>query len=271
MLRNKWQYHLLKMLKKQIPTQEMNDLSDELYKQYKNGFVTHGSKGKVPEQCRGLAKYLAKYVVSPPIAVRRIVCYDGRNVRYWYNDHTTKARKDEAVDVLTFIGRMVQHILPKWFQRMRYFGLQATRTFKKWAEVIKEGLRRIGRVVKGAYQVISPKKYRERYMEGCGRDPMMCLYCGCEMDLWTIWHPKYGVIYDEFENIKSGKCEPARIPSRGDGCTIRASAHGVQLSMFPLWDRGLGQRSHYRPGDWTSSGCAEVHGRVDANSRVPRM
>ena len=27
------------------------------------------------------------------------------------------------------------------------------------------------------------------------------------MGLYRIWHPKYGVIYDELENIKAGKYE----------------------------------------------------------------
>jgi len=39
--------------------------------------------------------------------------------------------KEESLDVLTFIGRMVQHILPKGFQRIRYYGLQATKTYEK--------------------------------------------------------------------------------------------------------------------------------------------
>ncbi|WP_394332141.1 transposase [Piscirickettsia litoralis] len=37
----------------------------------------------------------------------------------------------ETIDAVTFIGRMVQHIFPKGFQRVRYFGLQATASFKK--------------------------------------------------------------------------------------------------------------------------------------------
>jgi len=51
---------------------------------------------------------LAKYVVSPPISLRRILSYDGQRVRYWYNDHKTKQRQEEEVSALTFIGRMVQ-------------------------------------------------------------------------------------------------------------------------------------------------------------------
>jgi hypothetical protein len=69
---------------------------------------------------------------------KEIVRYDGETVTYWYNDHETKARKEESLDVLTFYGRKVQHILPKGFQRIRYYGLQATKTYEKWSEVIKK-------------------------------------------------------------------------------------------------------------------------------------
>jgi hypothetical protein len=109
-----------------------------LWKKYPRGLVAHVTKGKVPEQCRGLAKYLAKYVASPPIAIRRLIGYSGEEVTYWYKDHHTKKKAVVTVNVMTFIGRMVQHILPKGFQRVRYHGLQATKTFKKWVHVIKE-------------------------------------------------------------------------------------------------------------------------------------
>jgi len=35
-------------------------------------------KGDVPNRYRSVAKYLAKYVVSPPISVRRVDAYDGK-------------------------------------------------------------------------------------------------------------------------------------------------------------------------------------------------
>ncbi|MCP3889926.1 MAG: hypothetical protein GY702_13800 [Desulfobulbaceae bacterium] len=109
-----------------------------LWKQYPKGFVAHVTKGKVPKKCKGLARYLAKYVASPPIAVSRIVEYDGEAVTYWYRDHESKAKKVETVSVFTFIGRMVQHILMKGFNRVRYYGLQATKSYSKWASSRKE-------------------------------------------------------------------------------------------------------------------------------------
>jgi len=153
---------------------EMKKMVDILYKGYPKGFVANISKGEAPEKAKGLAKYLAKYMASPPISVRRIIKYNGETVTYWYNDHETKARKEETVDVLTFIGRMVQHILPKGFQRIRYYGLQATRTYKKWSEVIKEGIKNFGKDLKGAYEVVASRSYRKRYMESSGKDPLGC-------------------------------------------------------------------------------------------------
>lgn len=235
-IHKKWRYHLLKMMKEIMPTDEVKRVVDDLWKKYPKGFVAHVTKGKVPDQCRGLAKYLAKYVASPPIALRRIIGYTGQDVTYWYKDHQTKGAEVVTVDVLTFIGRMVQHILPKGFQRIRYYGLQATKTFKKWVEVIKEGLRKVGQAIKGAYEVVASKGYRERYKEMSGRDPLICRCCGREMYLWKIWHPKYGTIYDEWENLKAGKYEQLvkERDTGGGGYSIWSPAGGVQLPLFPV-------------------------------------
>lgn len=199
-LHKKWQYYLLKMLKEEIKTEEIKEVVDKLWKKHKeSGFVVHIDKVNVPKDCEKLAKYLGKYVVSPPISIKRIVNYDGSEVTYWYRDHKTGKKEVVTVDVLTFIGRMVQHILPKGFKRIRYYGIQATRTFEKLKGLVDSALRLIGRVIKGIYRVVCKKKYRERYKGVSGRDPFVCSKCGGEMILWQIWHPKYGVIYDELE------------------------------------------------------------------------
>ena len=167
-IHKKWQYYLFKMLREFDPSVEMKSLINDLYKKYPDGLVAYVTKGDVPEKCRGLARYLAKYVASPPIAVRRIIKYTGQYVTYWYKDHQTKRKEVLVVDTYTFIGRMVQHIMPGNFQRVRYYGLQATKTFTKWSEAIKEGLKKVGRVIKGVYEIIKEKTYRERYREMSG-------------------------------------------------------------------------------------------------------
>ena len=151
-----------------------------------------------------MARYVAKYVVSPPIAVRRIDRYDGERVTYHYRSHRTDRVEHETVDVDTFIGRMVQHTTPKGFKRIRYYGVQATKTFAKVKAVIQAALAKVEGVVRGAVQIITRLTYRQRYAQSTGRDPLICPHCRGEMEVWRIWHPTYGVIYDEGEVIKRG-------------------------------------------------------------------
>jgi len=47
---------------------------------------------------------------------------------------------------------MVQHILPKRFHRMRYYGLHATCKAKKVKVVLKELMVALGRLLKGTYR-----------------------------------------------------------------------------------------------------------------------
>jgi len=204
LLRRKWQWHLLRMLRETLKTAGVNQLVDACFTRYPQGLVTNVQKGQVPSQYQSLARYVAKYVVSPPIAVRRIDRYDGHRVTYHYRSHRTERVEHETVDVDTFIGRMVQHTTPKGFKRIRYYGVQATKTFAKVKVLIREALAKVEGVIKGAVQIIARLTYRQRYERSTGRDPLICPHCRGEMGLWRIWHPTYGVIYDEGEVIKRG-------------------------------------------------------------------
>jgi hypothetical protein len=204
LLRHKWQWYLLSMVRQTLKTEAVNRLVDGCFKKYPNGLVTNVQKGTVPAGYQSLARYVAKYVVSPPIAVRRIDRYDGERVTYHYRSHRTERVERETVDVNTFIGRMVQHTVPKGFKRIRYYGVQATKTFAKVKVLIQEALAKVEGVVKGAIKIIARLTYRQRYAQSTGRDPLCCPHCRSEMGLWRIWHPTYGVIYDEVQVIKRG-------------------------------------------------------------------
>jgi putative transposase len=151
-----------------------------------------------------LASDVAKYVVSPPIAVRRIDRYDGQWVTYHYRSHRTDRTERETVEVKTFIGRMIQHTMPKGFKRIRYYGVQATKTFATVKVAMQAALAKVEEVVTGAVKIIARLSYRQRYEQSTGRDPLICSHCGGAMELWRMWHPRYGVIYDEAQVIKRG-------------------------------------------------------------------
>ncbi len=235
-LHKKWQYHLLTMLKERVGTPEMTQQIDALWQKYPNGLVAYLEEGKVPAGGQGLAYYLAKYVVSPPISLRRILGYDGQRVRYWYRDHKTGKREVAELPVLRFIGRMVQHILPKGFHRMRYYGLHATCKHQRVRSLLKTIWVAIGRAIKGTYRVVARKTYRERVSASTGHDPLRCARCGGSMMLWKVWHPRYGVVYDEIEAIRRGRYGPRGVgPPGGEPEACRGPLEQLWLPFMRGW------------------------------------
>jgi Putative transposase len=237
MLRKKWQWHLLTMLRQTVKTKEIHRLGDACYRRYREGFVTNVQKGDVPSRYQSLATYLATYVVSPPISLRRIDRYDGQQVTYHYRSHKSEQVERETVDVYTFIGRMIQHVFPKGFQRIRYYGVQATKTFATIKHVIQEALAKVKGIVKGAIKIIAPMTYRQRYQQSTGQDPLCCPHCHSDMGVWRIWHPTYGVIHDELEAMRRGKYasqETRAAPEGGAGRALWAASNRVPLSLFGL-------------------------------------
>jgi hypothetical protein len=132
---------------------------------------------------------------------------------------------------------MMQHVFPKSFQRIRYYGVQATKTFAKLKGVIQEALTKVKGIVKGAIKILAPLTSRQRYQQSTGRDPLRCPHCQRAMGLWRIWHPTYGVIYDELEAMRRGKYasqETRAAPGGGARRALRAASGGVSISLFGL-------------------------------------
>ena len=65
----------------------------------------------------------------------------------------------------------------KGFKRIRYYGMQATKTLAKMKVVIQAALAKVEGVVKGAVQIIARLTYRQRYEQSTGRDPLICPHC----------------------------------------------------------------------------------------------
>jgi hypothetical protein len=204
LLRRTWQWHLLTLLRQTLRSDAVHRLVDACCTPYPQGLVANVHQGQVPAQAQSVARDVAQYVVSPPLAVRRIDRYDGARVTYHDRSHRPDRVEHETVDVLTCIGRMVQHTLPKGLKRIRYSGVQATKTFAKVKAVLHIALAKVEGIVKGAVKIIARLTYRQRYAQSTGRDPFRCPHCQREMEVWRIWHPAYGVIYDEGEVIKRG-------------------------------------------------------------------
>jgi hypothetical protein len=245
LLHRRWQTAVLELISSRLAGNARAEaLVADVRRRYPQGFVAH-LQGNVLPRMQQLTRYLVKYVVSPPLALSRIVAYDGEQgtVTYWYRDHLQQGKKTvETVSRETFIGRMVQHILPKGFQRIRYYGLQASCTLQK----VRAQLLRLFEVAEQQALPLcneasfSRGGYRERMRAAFGRDPLICPSCSAQMWLWQIWHPHYGVVYDELERMKAGVYEGGGRPVCRGVDSDRAGDAGsradgdLQLPLFTL-------------------------------------
>lgn len=96
---------------------------------------------------------------------------------------------------------MVQHILPKGFQRIRYYGLHCNVRYATMR-------RKIAQIVPNneppdplGFHVLPRKPFVELFFETFDRDPLICTRCGNRMDLELVYHPDYGVIRDFWDTL----------------------------------------------------------------------
>jgi hypothetical protein len=80
-------------------------------------------------------KYLAAYVVHTALSSQRIVRDIGGCVTFTYRESDTGATKALTVEADEFLRRFLQHVLPKGFQRVRYFGWLAPAAKKRRARI----------------------------------------------------------------------------------------------------------------------------------------
>ncbi len=237
MMHKKWQYHLLDFLRQEVGDPRVQRDIDRGWKEYPKGFVAHLQPGDVPPGGKGLAEYLAKYVVSPPISVRRLETYDGQQVRYWYQDHKTHAIQHTTLPVLRFIGRMVQHILPKGFQRIRYFGLHSHTRYQSIREQLATLRPTSTPSDPRGYRVLPRPTFTQLFFATFGQDPLLCPRCGKPMDWELLYHPKYGILKEAplfQDEPPDGRTEPCSSAMAAGDAEGDALAHSVALVQLPL-------------------------------------
>lgn len=82
-------------------------------------------------------KYPAQYIFRPAISNKRIMKMADGKVTFAWRDSKTKRWRKMRLDAMEFIRRYLQHVLPRGFVKVRYYGLYAHRnrsTLKRIAE-----------------------------------------------------------------------------------------------------------------------------------------
>ena len=80
-------------------------------------------------------KYLAAYVYRTALSAQRIVADDGQRITFSFRDNTGRPQT-ATLPAEAFLHRLLQHVLPRGFQRIRYFGFLSAAAKKKWRRVL---------------------------------------------------------------------------------------------------------------------------------------
>jgi len=171
--RKKWQYMLLTMLKKEMPTcRENSDFINMLFKNYYDGFVMNGERRFEKREGWNMAPYIGRYVKHPPIAESRIMNFDGNQVTYWYEDSETKQKKTVTMDKFEFIQLLLSHVPEKNFKIVRYDGIYSRRGYRHRQTEFHEG-----------EVILIKRSWREEIKRTFDYDPLICPKCKIEMEL----------------------------------------------------------------------------------------
>lgn len=206
-LRKSWQKVLLEIIQNKFGKEPgIKKLVNDLYRRHPKGFYVHA--GTRMRDARGAAQYIGRYLARPAIAEYRIINYDGKKVKFWYVDHRTERRKEEELDALEFIGKLIMHVPKKHFRMVRRYGLYR-RGINKLAQKVVGVHKYLKTKIKSKLEPVVTKKQRwkERLIQSFGQNPLICPRCKSEMELWVIWHPRYGNIYDAVVELKKGCVE----------------------------------------------------------------
>jgi len=122
-------------------------------------------------------KYLAPYVFKVAISNNRIVKVEGRTVYFRYRKPHSERWRTMALDVMEFLRRYLQHVLPTGFMKIRYYGFLNPNC--------KIGLETISGLIECSYgfTITTPEAQKEP------REPMTCGKCGGKLKLRSIFLP----------------------------------------------------------------------------------
>ncbi len=122
-LRITWRNIIIKNICKADISYAEKELACSMIERYPNGFVTNVEDSRNQD---AVIKYLARYMRHPAISDSRIEFYDKKNITIKIDNKKWKTFQ-QIFTVNEFITSLIQHIPPKNFKIVRWYGLYSRR------------------------------------------------------------------------------------------------------------------------------------------------
>ena len=110
---------------------EWSEFRDSLYKKAWCPFIKETFNG-----FGNAIDYLGRYTHRIAISNSRVISTEDDKVSFWAKDYRTNEKKVITLSHEEFIRRFLQHVLPKGFQKIRYYGLLTNSAKKKRLTIV---------------------------------------------------------------------------------------------------------------------------------------
>lgn len=139
-------------------------------------------------------QYIGRYTKRAVLAEYRITHYDGKTVRFSYQDYAEGGKISYmTLKVTTFIGRLIRHIPDKHFPMIRYAGLFSNRWKERYLSQARVALDQPD--ADDSHQDAQPS-WAERQRQHTGIDPLVCP--NCDQPLVLV-----GAFFGNWEQLQS--------------------------------------------------------------------
>lgn len=180
MLRKYWQNAVLKLIRRTLSQWDkarVQPLLQAAYTKNAEGFYVHAPK-RSRTSLKKILEYISRYMKRGPIALNRILLYDGKIVMFHYHDKRTNTDKIKTMSAEEFIGALIRHIPENQFKTIRRYGIYSRRIKTIMKKVVSNYQKEIQRMLVNVKKALKPKSWCERIAEEFGVNPLECTRCG---------------------------------------------------------------------------------------------
>ena len=115
-------------------------------------------------------RYISRYLFRVAISNNRIKNIENNTITFSYKDRRKKKWKTMPLDAMEFIRRFLQHVLPKGFMKVRYYGF-LNPNFSLAIEKIRELISIIQDVMRTLLPEMPVYKKQQNICKRCGQVP----------------------------------------------------------------------------------------------------
>lgn len=150
---------------------------------WKKAWVVHSKPAGSGEQ---VLKYFAPYVFRVALSNNRIISIDDGMITFRYQDSDTGQWRQMTLPATEFIRRFLQHVLPKGFMKIRYYGFLSS-SCRETLSKIRYFLSAVITLLLNPFLKLTEKAAGREKSEK--PDEMRCPHCGGKLILQKIIAP----------------------------------------------------------------------------------